>query len=172
MIAFICVLVSVFTSTRCFSEVDFDRLHGSDLGMGIGARAIGMGGAFVAIANDASAIFWNPSGLTQVTDNQLFLSVDLPADLSSAVVVYKPTFEKLKDIHFTVGLGLIERLSFKGEGVWKGYSANLLDIAMIDIGDDFSGKIDSHTYDLRLSMAMTPKCFQRISLGINLAYIS
>ncbi len=32
-------------------------------GLGVGARAIGMGGAFVAIANDPSAAYWNPSGL-------------------------------------------------------------------------------------------------------------
>jgi hypothetical protein len=31
---------------------------------GIGARALGMGGAFVAIADDASAGFWNPAGIS------------------------------------------------------------------------------------------------------------
>ena len=31
---------------------------------GIGARAWGMGGAFVAIADDASAGFWNPAGIS------------------------------------------------------------------------------------------------------------
>jgi len=30
---------------------------------GIGARARGMGGAFVAVADDATACFWNPTGL-------------------------------------------------------------------------------------------------------------
>ncbi len=30
---------------------------------GIGTRAEGMGGAFVAIADDASAVYWNPAGL-------------------------------------------------------------------------------------------------------------
>jgi hypothetical protein len=30
---------------------------------GIGTRAEGMGGAFVAVADDASAIYWNPAGL-------------------------------------------------------------------------------------------------------------
>ena len=29
----------------------------------IGTRAEGMGGAFVAVADDASAVFWNPAGL-------------------------------------------------------------------------------------------------------------
>src|SRR5688572_17223054 len=29
----------------------------------VGARALGMGGAFVAVANDSSATWWNPAGL-------------------------------------------------------------------------------------------------------------
>jgi long-chain fatty acid transport protein len=33
---------------------------------GIGARALGMGGAFVAVADDSTAVFWNPAGLVQL----------------------------------------------------------------------------------------------------------
>ena len=29
----------------------------------VGTRAAGMGGAFVAVADDASAVYWNPAGL-------------------------------------------------------------------------------------------------------------
>ena len=29
----------------------------------VGSRALGMGGAFVAVADDSSAVFWNPAGL-------------------------------------------------------------------------------------------------------------
>jgi len=34
---------------------------------GFGARALGMGGAFVAIADDYSATYWNPAGVTRAT---------------------------------------------------------------------------------------------------------
>jgi hypothetical protein len=33
----------------------------------IGARATGMGGAFVAVADDASAVFWNPAGVARLS---------------------------------------------------------------------------------------------------------
>lgn len=36
------------------------------LKMGAGARASAMGEAFVAVANDANATYWNPAGLTKV----------------------------------------------------------------------------------------------------------
>lgn len=37
------------------------------LQIGFGARALGMGGAFVAVADDATGGFFNPAGLTQIT---------------------------------------------------------------------------------------------------------
>lgn len=33
---------------------------------GVGARAIGMGGAYTSVANDISAVFYNPAGLSQI----------------------------------------------------------------------------------------------------------
>ncbi len=39
----------------------------SFLEIGVGARAIGMGGAFVSTADDASALYWNPAGLGELT---------------------------------------------------------------------------------------------------------
>ena len=45
---------------------------------GIGARALAMGGAFVAVANDATAAYWNPAGLAGLTDTRLDgMSTDL-----------------------------------------------------------------------------------------------
>lgn len=33
----------------------------------LGARAMGMGGAYAALANDAAAVYWNPAGLAEVS---------------------------------------------------------------------------------------------------------
>ncbi|MDA1028397.1 MAG: PorV/PorQ family protein [Bacteroidetes bacterium] len=37
------------------------------LKLGVGARAIGLGGTFVAEANDLSALYWNPAGLSKIS---------------------------------------------------------------------------------------------------------
>ena len=39
---------------------------GAYLRMGVGARALAMGGAFTAIADDATAAYWNPAGLVKI----------------------------------------------------------------------------------------------------------
>jgi len=44
------------------------------LKIGVGGRASALGDAFVALANDASALYWNPAGLTQFDQNQVFFS--------------------------------------------------------------------------------------------------
>ncbi|MEZ4648807.1 MAG: PorV/PorQ family protein [Candidatus Eisenbacteria bacterium] len=36
------------------------------LKLGVGARAQAMGGAFVSVADDASAIYWNPAGIARI----------------------------------------------------------------------------------------------------------
>jgi hypothetical protein len=41
------------------------------LSLGQGARANAMGEAFVAVADDSSAIFWNPAGLTQLPADEV-----------------------------------------------------------------------------------------------------
>jgi hypothetical protein len=44
------------------------------LSIPVGARALGMGGAFVAVASDASAIYWNPSGIAQGYQSEAMFS--------------------------------------------------------------------------------------------------
>ena len=41
------------------------------LELGIGARAMAMGGAFVAVANDGTAFYWNPAGISTLSHPEL-----------------------------------------------------------------------------------------------------
>src|SRR4051794_22299869 len=43
----------------------------SFLKIGVGARALGMGGAFTAIADDVTAMSWNPGGLGGLKQREL-----------------------------------------------------------------------------------------------------
>jgi len=63
----------------------------SDFRQGAGARAVGMGGAFTAVADDATAGFWNPAGLSQMElyNYEVGLQyVFLPNDVSSSYLSY------------------------------------------------------------------------------------
>lgn len=51
-----------------------DLIFGQPDSFGIGPRAIGMGGAFTAVADDASAAYWNVAGLAQLSSYELTLS--------------------------------------------------------------------------------------------------
>ncbi|MCB9250237.1 MAG: UPF0164 family protein [Ignavibacteriales bacterium] len=44
------------------------------LKIGVGGRASAMGDAFVAVANDVSALYWNPAGLAQAVDDEIMFS--------------------------------------------------------------------------------------------------
>jgi len=53
------------------------------LSIGIGPRANAMGGAFTSVANDASALYWNPAGAANLTDYEaMFTYTSLFKDLN------------------------------------------------------------------------------------------
>jgi hypothetical protein len=57
----------------CFSQAYGAKYAGEFLSLGVGARALGMGGAFVGIADDVTACFWNPAGLSRLSQRELSL---------------------------------------------------------------------------------------------------
>src|SRR6187402_1536034 len=57
-ISSLAILLSLPVSAHAQAEAPL-RL---DSGQAVGVRAAGMGGAFTAVADDASAVFWNPAG--------------------------------------------------------------------------------------------------------------
>jgi hypothetical protein len=75
------------------------------LDIGVGGRALAMGEAYTAIANDASAIFWNPAGIGNVKSSDVFAGyTKWPADIN----LYSIAFVKKTELPMlgssTVGL--------------------------------------------------------------------
>ncbi len=58
------VIISlILLSDSVFSQTVIGKYAGEFLAIGVGGRALGMGGAQVAVANDVTAGYWNPAGL-------------------------------------------------------------------------------------------------------------
>lgn len=68
----ICCLVILVTMVIQLTQAQYaeDALRYSQLGLGVGARELGMGNATVGGVNDYTALFWNPAGLALERENE------------------------------------------------------------------------------------------------------
>lgn len=115
------------------------------LELGVSSRAIGMGEAFLSICDDASAIYYNPAGLSQQMDRQaMFTHVSYPADINYdfvALVYPTPRFGGVWGVGFTmlnagdmpylgeyeVGLNPTQTFTAKDYALSLSYARNLTD---------------------------------------------
>jgi hypothetical protein len=135
---------------------------GQFLKIPIGARAEGMGGAFVAVADDASAVFWNPAGIARLEDDKTEIAAHVatwPADLKfyQGTVVFH-----IKGLPGAVALHArslsmsqeTERTSFRPDGTGltfdAGYSAFGLTYAR-SLTDKFTVGVNANLVQLGLA---------------------
>lgn len=72
-----------------FGDQRVGTSSGTFLRIGVGARATGLGEAFVAVANDPSAIYWNPAGIASMQRQEVLIShVEWPADIRYEHIAY------------------------------------------------------------------------------------
>ncbi|MGE5400963.1 MAG: PorV/PorQ family protein [Ignavibacteriales bacterium] len=68
---------TVFLFTLFFggasAQLKIGKYAGEFMAIGVGGRANGMGGAYVAVANDVTAGYWNPAGLAEINYPQISL---------------------------------------------------------------------------------------------------
>jgi hypothetical protein len=86
------------------------------LNIGVGARAIGMGEAYVAQADDVSSLYWNPAGLALMQERQ-------------ASFMYSPMIQDMKYQNINVGIPLDNAavggsLSYLSYGSIPGYNGS------------------------------------------------
>ena len=66
-------LFIILTFVLSISSSEAGKYTADFLTTGVGARALAMGGAFTALADDATASYWNPAGLTQLERREISL---------------------------------------------------------------------------------------------------
>jgi hypothetical protein len=109
-----------------------------------GVRASGMGGAFVAVADDASAAYWNPAGLRRVRPQVLFAHNAYLLDMRQEYVSAATQFE---------------RFSVAG-------SFNVLDVGSIEKTDE-SGNVlgEFRPFDIALGVSAAYGLTEALSVG-------
>ena len=70
-------LALIFTCFVLGSDIGVAQEEDIAIGntFGLGARTMGMGGAFLAVADDFTTLYWNPAGLAQIKKFELFSSL-------------------------------------------------------------------------------------------------
>lgn len=127
-------------------EKDFEGL--SSLSLGSGARALGMGGAFLARADDATAAAWNPAGLSYLRRPEVSLVGGRSTfskqrqDYSDRLLGYTPDFAA---VTYPVETGHISgavQLSFQRVFSFSGNRKIRDDTAPLTIDTQGSGGFD------------------------------
>ncbi len=71
---YLLTLVIFITSLTAFSQIESFKYSNEFLAIGVGARALAMSNANVAVVNDLTSAYWNPSGLMSMnSDKQIGL---------------------------------------------------------------------------------------------------
>ena len=60
------IILNLIFVGNLFSQTNVATTAASFLEIGSGAKSLSMGGAFVSIANDVSALYWNPAGIVNI----------------------------------------------------------------------------------------------------------
>lgn len=72
-----------------FSSQNENTRGPSILKRDVGVRAMGLGGAYVGIADDASALYWNPSGIQRIPRQEVqFMHADIFVDQTEDFLAY------------------------------------------------------------------------------------
>lgn len=150
----LCLILGLSPHVEASNMTKVGTTAASFLEIGIGSRAAAMGGAFVALADDASALYWNPAGLARLPMPQMLFShtrwlADINLNYAGAVIPL-------------AGYGSI------------GLSGTFLNSGDMDVRTILAQEGTGEKFqvsDLCLSAAYALNLTDRFSLGFNLKYI-
>ncbi len=67
------ISISILSVFSLNAQTVISKYAGEFMALGVGGRALGMGGAFTAVANDVTAAYYNPAGLANLNYPQISL---------------------------------------------------------------------------------------------------
>lgn len=124
------------------------------LKLGVSARTIGMGGAFVAVANDVSAIYDNPAGL---------------AELNSYEAIFTHT-DWLVDTDFDFGAFAMDMGTFGTLGAMiMSFSSGEMDVRTVELPDGTGEQFEVRNLAIGLTYARS--LTDNFGVGISVKYI-
>ena len=68
------ILLNIILVTALFSESQVGTTSANFLGIGVGSRAIAMGGAYSSVYKDPSVIYWNPGAISRFESDKFLMS--------------------------------------------------------------------------------------------------
>ena len=151
---FICLVATLFIIFSMNAQsATGDYGTDSIFSTGVGSRALAMGGAFSALANDSSACFYNPAGLQNSEKQQIaFLHYPLLADtLYNSITYSYPILD-----FGAIGLAI--------------YRVSTQDIQTYDASDFLIGTINYEQY--KATLAYANKLNEQFIAGIGINIIS
>jgi hypothetical protein len=86
------VLATTLVSADAVAPPDYSAIFGGS-GVGVGARAVAMGGAATALSADGTALYWNPAALGRVSG----IMVDLPVTAKTNGVNWRDEYDTIRD---------------------------------------------------------------------------
>lgn len=151
----IIVLISYQSSSAQDSDLNqVGTSMANFLKIGVGARAVSMGGAFVAISNDVSSTFWNPGGLAFTQNQMMFQVTNWIADTKHYFFAASYGMGDLGSLGLSVisfNSGDIEETTlYEPEGTGRNFSAG----------------------NLCAGLTLSKKFTDRFSAGVTLKYVS
>ncbi|OYD16779.1 hypothetical protein CH333_02700 [candidate division WOR-3 bacterium JGI_Cruoil_03_44_89] len=155
---FFAYLVLLFVPGFLYSQFGVSKVGTTAaqfLKIGVGARAVGMGGAFVAVADDATAIYWNPAGVSRLSKNE-------------AVVIHTSWLAGLR-FDFAGVIICTPRWGNIGVGVTS-LSMPEMKVRTVE-NSEGTGEMFA-AGDLALGLSYARCLTDRFSVGINLKYIN
>ena len=121
----------------------------------VGSRAVGMGGAYVAVVDDATAVFWNPAGLARIPKNE-------------AVLVHNNWLVDTSFDFVAIALSLGNSGTF-GASITS-LSTSDMEVRTVLLPDGTGERFS--TSDLSAALSYALNLTDRFAIGVNAKYIS